>query len=95
MRSTQNSLYVQVVHITNSYLGPAADRFITRQIQNHLHIEPDNLSQTDLLKLIDWVRVAVSFITEDSSLVEEYVERLQQLTSMSSNGDRQHATKRA
>lgn len=73
-------LYNQVVHITHMYLGPAADRFIARQVQNHLHKEPGDLSQKDLEKLIDWVRVAVSFITEDSRVVEEYVGRLRQLT---------------
>lgn len=74
-------LYTQVVRITHVYLGPAADRFIARQVQNHLHKEPDQLSQADLLKLIDWVRVAVSLITEDSAIVEEYIERLRRLTS--------------
>ncbi|HEY1063815.1 MAG TPA: hypothetical protein VGE30_00790 [Candidatus Saccharimonadales bacterium] len=73
-------LYTQVVRITHVYLGPAADRFIARQVQNHLHKEPDELSQDDLLKLIDWVRVAVSLITEDSAIVEEYIERLRRLT---------------
>lgn len=77
-------LYTQVVRITHVYLGPAADRFIARQVQNHLHKEPDELSQADLLKLIDWVRVAVSLITEDSTIVEEYIERLRRLTADSS-----------
>lgn len=73
------SLYTQVVRITHAYLGPAADRFIARQVQNHLHKEPDELSQADLLKLIDWVKVAVSLITEDSHIIEEYIERLRRL----------------
>jgi hypothetical protein len=74
-------LYIQVVRITHVYLGPAADRFIARQVQNHLHKEPDELSESDLLKLIDWVRVAVSLITEDSALVKEYIERLRRLAN--------------
>jgi hypothetical protein len=39
------------------------------------------LSQNDLLKLIDWVRVAVSLITEDAAIIEEYIERLKRLTN--------------
>jgi len=76
-----NSLYSQVVRITHVYLGPAADRFIARQVQNHLHKEPVELSENDLLKLIDWVRVAVSLITEDTAIIEEYIERLKRLTT--------------
>lgn len=74
-------LYTQVVRITHVYLGPAADRFIARQVQSHLHKEPHELSGPDLLKLIDWIRVAVSLITEDSVIVEEYIERLRRLTN--------------
>lgn len=79
--NNDSQLYIQVVRITHVYLGPAADRFIARQVQNHLHKEPDELSESDLLKLIDWVRVAVSLITEDSAIVEEYIERLRRLTN--------------
>lgn len=74
-------LYTQVVRVTHIYLGPAADRFIARQVQNHLHKEPAEISQADLLKLIDWVRVAVSLITEDSAIIEEYIARLEQLAN--------------
>jgi hypothetical protein len=76
---TGSNLYAQVVLITHRYLGPAADRFIARQVQNHLHKEPVDLSHKDLLKLIDWVRVTVSLITEDSAIVEDYIAELQQL----------------
>lgn len=81
--STDASLYIQVVRITHVYLGPAADRFIARQVQNHLHKEPDELSEEDLGKLIDWVRLAISFLTEDSDIVEEYIARLRRLANES------------
>ncbi len=81
------SLYDQVVRITHVYLGPAADRFIARQVQNHLHKDPEDLSQADLLKLIDWVQVAVSLITEDSTVIEEYISRLRKLAGEEYNHD--------
>jgi hypothetical protein len=81
-------LYDRVVRITHVYLGPAADRFIARQVQNHLHKSPEQLSEDDLLKLIDWVRVAVSLITEDNEIVEEYVNKLRQLAEDEKNGKR-------
>ena len=72
-------VYTQVVRITHVYLGPAADRFIARQVQNHLHKPPEDLTKADLNKLIDWIRVAVSLITEDSDIIEEYTAQLQKL----------------
>jgi hypothetical protein len=94
MPQVKASLYIQVVDITHTYLGPAADRFIARQVQNHLHKEPAELSHNDLAKLIDWVRVAISFITEDSALIDEYVTRLQQLAAANHHApkEKHHAT---
>jgi hypothetical protein len=79
MNSPNNQLYQQVVRVTRVYLGPAADRFIARQVQNHLHNPPEELSQSDLLKLIDWIRIAVSLLTEDSEIIEEYALQLMRL----------------
>lgn len=72
-------LYGKVVRVTHVYLGPTADRFIARQVHHHLHKEPEQLSPADLLQLIDWIRVAVSLLTEDSEVVEEYAEQLRKL----------------
>jgi elongation factor P--beta-lysine ligase len=69
-------LYDQVVKVTHVYLGPAADRFIARQVQNHLHKAPEELSPDDLLQLIDWIKVAVSLLTEDTEIIEEYSHQL-------------------
>ena len=80
MAAEPPTLYDKVVQITHVYLGPAADRFIVRQVHNHLHKEPETLSREDLSKLIDWIRVAVSFLTDDSELVEEYTDELERLT---------------
>lgn len=79
-------LYDRVVRITHVYLGPAADRFISRQVQNHLHKEPQDLSSKDLGMLIDWIRVAVSLLTEDSELIEEYTNQLQSLVAKPHRG---------
>jgi hypothetical protein len=78
--TASQSLYSRVVRITHVYLGPAADRFISRQIQNHLRKEPQELSQKDLSKLIDWIRIAMSLLTEDSDIVEEYIAQLELLS---------------
>ena len=76
----KTTLYERVVRITHIYLGPAADRFIARQVQNHLHKEPEALTSSDLARLIDWIRVAVSLLTDDAEIVEEYILQLERLT---------------
>lgn len=73
------SIYDQVVRVTHVYLGPAAERFIDRQVENHLHKRPEELSQADLLSLIDWIRVVVSLLTEDNGIIEEYTNELLKL----------------
>lgn len=74
------SIYDQVVRVTHVYLGPTADRFIARQVENHLHKAPEELSQSDLLSLVDWIRVVMSLLTEDNGIIEEYTNELLKLT---------------
>ncbi|MEO6513359.1 MAG: hypothetical protein ABIR37_01590 [Candidatus Saccharimonadales bacterium] len=75
------TVYDRVVRVTHVYLGPAADRFIARQVQNHLHKQPEDLSAKDLSQLIDWIRVTVSLLTEDSEIIEEYIAQLINLSN--------------
>lgn len=82
MNSTMKpSIYEQVVKVTNIYLGPAAERFIDRQVENHLHKPPSKLTKSDLNSLIDWIRVVVSLLTDDTDIVEEYIRELKKLSS--------------
>jgi hypothetical protein len=88
--SPNPSVYQRVVQITHIYLGPAADRFIDRQVQNHIHKEPSKLTIGDLEMLIDWIRVAVSLLTDDSEIVEEYVTQLQRIVNPTEKGQNGH-----
>lgn len=91
MDTLRNNLFDQLVKVTHVYLGPAAERFIARQVQNHLHKQPDELTREDLNGLIDWIQAAVSLITEDSEIVEEYIGQLRRLA----NSHQQKGSKRA
>jgi hypothetical protein len=81
MKASSN-VYDEVIRITHIYLGPAAERFIARQMLNHLQKSPEELTKKDLSKLIDWIRIAVSLITDDSEIIEEYIAQLQKLTTV-------------
>ncbi len=76
-----STVYEEVVRVTHVYLGPAADRFIARQVENHLHKQPAQLSKSDLLDLIDWIRAVVSLLTEDADIIDEYIDQLEQLAT--------------
>lgn len=86
MSKSTESLYDRVVRITHIYLGPAADRFIDRQVQSHINKEPNKLTVADLELLIDWIKVAVSLLTDDVEIVEEYISQLQRLTVPQNKG---------
>jgi hypothetical protein len=85
--------YEQVVRVTYVYLGPAADRFVTRQIANHLDKKPEQLTKQDLPELIDWIRLAMGFLTQDKQLVDDYINRLQALHEMPRPKVKTHAHK--
>ncbi|HMH31359.1 MAG TPA: hypothetical protein VK534_02695 [Methylomirabilota bacterium] len=77
--NANGSIYDQVVKVTNVYLGPATERFIARQVENHLQKAPEELTKADLLSLMDWIKAGVSLLTEDSGIVEEYMAELRKL----------------
>ena len=75
------TIYQQVLDLSSDYLGPASKRFIDRQIVNHLNKEPENLKMQDLPQLIDWTKVALAFLTEDTGLISEFVQRMEGLST--------------
>lgn len=74
--SSTNILYNQMIEVTADYLGPAADRFIDRQIQSHLNKRPEELTRKDITALISWSKLAMAVLTSDTAVVDEYTDRL-------------------
>jgi hypothetical protein len=72
-------LYEQVVSLTEPYLGPAAERFVARQIQSHLGKTPDQLQVEDISRLAEWSKVAIGLLTSDTQVVDDYTSKLLQL----------------
>jgi|GEM_PF-986289 len=71
------SLKDQILEISQDYLGPAAERFIDRQISTHLKKSPDKITRSDLKVLIDWLKLSFTLLTDDGRIVSEYAKRLQ------------------
>lgn len=73
------SLYDAIIDIAEIYLGPAAPRFIDRQIEFHLNKPPRDITEKDLEKLTDWVKVSLSMLTDDQQVVEDFNEKMARL----------------
>lgn len=72
----KNHLVDSVIEVSQDYLGPAAERFVHRQIYSHIGKEPDRLTGQDLALLIDWLKLSFALITDDGELVKDYADQL-------------------
>lgn len=75
----KTSIYQQAVQITKDYLGPAAERFINRQITFHLRKEPELLTKKDIPQLAEWVKVSIAILTEDKEMADDFTKRILEL----------------
>lgn len=73
------TIYDQIVAITEDYLGPAAHRFVARQVSSHLAKEPAEVVRDDIPMLTEWTKVTLGLLTEDRKLVSEYVAKMTEL----------------
>jgi len=85
MTEKSSNLYQQIVEISEDYLGPAAERFINRQIETHLAIVPEKIKEKDLKKLVQWIKLAFSLISNDTDESTEYAARLLNLIESSAS----------
>jgi hypothetical protein len=76
MSAASQTVYEQVVEVTAEYLGPAAERFVAREVEAHLGKKPKDLTRADVIKLHDWSKLAIALLTEDSKMVEEFSSNL-------------------
>ncbi|MDB5163457.1 MAG: hypothetical protein JWS12_74 [Candidatus Saccharibacteria bacterium] len=78
--SRSKNLFEKAVTISEDYLGPAAERFMARQISTHLGKPPDLLTKKDLSHLINWIKPTFALLTDNTELVDTFVDRLQSLS---------------
>lgn len=72
-------LHDQLVDITRDYLGPAAERFVDRQINFHLKKNPQDLAKEDIPKLSEWIKVTLATLTQDVKSVNDCSQRISSL----------------
>ncbi len=71
--------YQDVVTVTEEFLGPAAERFINRQIEFHLEKAPKTINRADVLVLRDSLRVALGVLISDKSIIDQAVTKFDNL----------------
>ncbi len=74
--------YQRIIDITKDYLGPAAPRFVDRQINTHLKKTPDKLVDSDISSLAIRIRSGLIVLTKDAKIVEEAFQRITALADL-------------
>ena len=66
-----HSYYRQVVSVTEEFLGPAAERFVNRQIEFRLGKPPETIGRDDIPKLKETLGVALGLLVKDQQIVNQ------------------------
>ena len=80
MTQTEITLTERVIEVTSDYLGPAARRFVQRQVKVHFNKPVDKLEPKDIPPLADWSKLALGLLTSDQSMVDKFQNDLLALT---------------
>lgn len=75
------NIYNEIVGITKDYLGPASERFVSRQIDFHLKKKPEELTLEDVPKIAEWIKASMAMLTKDPKVVEEASSRIAKLAN--------------
>lgn len=77
---TKITLTERVIEVTTDYLGPAARRFVQRQVKVHLNKPLDALQPEDIAPLADWSKIALALLTSDQATVDKFQNDLLELS---------------
>ena len=80
--TTMVPYYDHILEITADYLGPAASRFVNRQISSHLKKSPAELSRADIQMLAIRIRSGLLILTQDEAIGEEAFRRIASIGDM-------------
>lgn len=64
------ALYEDVVNLAKGYMGPAAKKFIDRQISGHLDVEASQLAGSHLDELAKWCYTSGKLLMDDAKAQE-------------------------
>ena len=71
-------LYNDVIEMARPYLGPAAEQFVSRQVNGHLDVSSDQLTGLHLEELSKWCFISGKLIMAEAK-AEEFSRRVKLL----------------
>jgi hypothetical protein len=75
VNAVATNYYQSVIGATEVFLGPAAKRFVDRQIDFHLSKDPETINRQDVIRLRDSLGVALGLLVDDKRIVDDAVHR--------------------
>ncbi len=72
-----STIYSKVIRLTNEYLGLSSKQLIDRQICNHLSKNPEDITESDLGNLLDWIRPMACILIEDKRRASVFMRQLE------------------
>jgi len=72
------ALYDDVIAVARPYLGPAVERFISRQISSHLNTTAQDLAPQHLDELAKWCYVSGKLVMDEAK-AREFSEKIKVL----------------
>ena len=63
--------YQQVVRATEEFLGPAAERFVNRQIEFRLGKTTETIDKDDIPRLKETLGIALRVLVKDEAIVDQ------------------------
>ena len=64
------ALYDDVISLASLYMGPAAGKFVSRQLSAHLQVEPTRLNKQHLDELAKWVFISGKLLMSEPKAQE-------------------------
>ncbi|MDL2363019.1 MAG: hypothetical protein QFB86_01395 [Patescibacteria group bacterium] len=75
-----HALYNDITKISEDYFGPAAPRFVSRIITNHLGKRPEDVTHKDVPELLTWMKLTMAMVTDKPEVVREFAGRINELS---------------
>jgi hypothetical protein len=72
------ALYDDVLAVAKTYMGPAAERFLSRQITSHLNTTTQSLAPQHLSELAKWCYISGKLVMDEGK-AREFSEKVKAL----------------
>lgn len=76
---TNQRYYQAVVNATEEFLGPAAERFVNRQVDLHLGKPPQEIGREDIPKLKEALGIAIGLLVKDPGIVNQAMHKFDRI----------------